>query len=207
MSGVYRPTWSAIAQALSNQVVVQLAAAGLPPLTPEIDGSPGAIQIGPQFTVEQGSPPRIVMIPTGFKFENSRDVVSPTGNPGQNLTWDPRAIGVQWKTYEVQCWGCNFIEANGVFEPAPDPLLDYDAAQILCEMVWQAAQALTAGEWATKSGTIDVTPTLIRVGRIVKFDLAISTPAPDFLYPYAPNPTAGTITTKISINGGSPVPP
>jgi hypothetical protein len=201
---VYRATWSALVRALSNQVVAQLAAQGLPPLTPEIDGTPGAIVMGPQYVAEHGSPPRIVMTPTGFPFENSRDVVFPSGKPRANPSWDPRAIGVQWKTFEVQCWGCDFSSQT---TPAPGTNTDYDAAQILCEQVWQAAQALTAGEWRTTKGEVDANPKLIRLGHVITFDLAISTPAPDFALPFAPNPTVAGTTTEIAINGGTPVPP
>lgn len=203
MSGTYRPTWTQIVTDLSNEVVSLLALAGLPPLTPEIDGSPGRIQIGPQFVAEHGSPPRILMIPREFPFENSRDVVSPTGRPLNNLTWPTRAIGVQWKTYEVQCWGCDFT--SGL--PTPDPALDYDAAQGLAEIVWQAAQALAAGVWRTTRGKVDQSPALIRLGHVFTFDLALSTPAPDIPIGYVPIGTKANATTKISINGGSPVGP
>lgn len=202
---IYRATWTALVAAMSASVVARLSAQGLPPLSLGLDGSPGKIEIGPQFVAQQGSPPRILMIPRRFPFENSRDVVSHTGGrPTLNPTWDPRAIGVQWKTFEVQCWGCNFTDQTTI---APDPALDYDAAQILCEMVWQAAQEIAPGVWSTKAGDVDVEPKLIRLGHVISFDLAFNTPAPDATLPYAPNPTTGTLTTEISINGGAPIPP
>jgi len=203
MSGVYRATWTAIVSALSTDVVARLAAAGLPPLTPEIDGTPGAIQLGPQFVCEQSSPPRIVMIPDDFDFETSRDVVSPNGRASGNRTWDPRAIGVQWKRYQVQCWGCNYSDQT---TPAPDPALDYDAAQILCEMVWQSAQAIAAGVWRTTKGTLDRRG-LVRMGRVITFDLSFSTPAPDVRLPYAPHGVNPNPTTEIIVSGHTPVPP
>ena len=200
---VYRSTWVALVQALSSALVTRLAAQGLPPLTTEIDGSAGSILIGPQYVYENLSPPRVLMIPRSFPFENSRDVVSPTGVAHLNKTWDPRAIGLQWKTYEVQCWGCNFTDQ---VTPAPDPALDYDAAQILCEMVWQSAQAIAAGVWRTTSGKLDENA-IIRFGRVITFDLAFSTPVPDFTLPYAPSNVRGNLNPEIVIGDNPPEPP
>lgn len=197
MPGIYRPTWTALVSNMSTTLVSLLAQQGLPPLTPEIDGSAGAIQIGPQFVAEQGSPPRVLMIPKTFPFENTREVQTPNVTPPHtNPTWAQRAIGLQWKTFEVQCWGCNFSNQG---TPAPDPALDYDAAQILAETVWQAAQLLAAGVWRTTAGTIDPqAPTHMRVGRVFVFDLAFSTPAPDIALTYAPNPTTGKATVQFA---------
>lgn len=203
--GIYRSTWAALVQALSTDVVARLAAAGLPPLTQEIDGSPGAIRMGPQYVAEQSSPPRIVMIPKSFDFLNERDVVQ-TYQKGKSIdnTQTPRAIAMQWKEFEVQCWGCNFTDQ---VTPAPDPALDYDAAQILAEIVWQAAQGIAAGVWRTQKGTVNTDPTLIRVGYVITFDLALYTPIPDTTLSYAPPTVKPVLTTEIIINGQLPAPP
>jgi hypothetical protein len=208
---VYRSTWVALVQALSADVVARLAAAYLPPLTPEIDGTPGAIQIGPQFVAEQGSPPRVLMIPRGFEFENNKDpgnyLVNGAISGGNTQT--PRAIAVQWKRFEVQCWGCNFSNQT---TPSPDPALDYDAAQALAEIVWQAAQGTSAGVWRTQSGIVDPgAPTLVRVGRVLSFDLALSTPVADTTLPYAPTGTGPALQPPhgvyIQVNGQTPANP
>jgi hypothetical protein len=208
---VYRPTWTALVSEMSDKVVARLLAAGLPPLTPELDGSPGAIQIGPQFVNEQGSPPRILFLPKQWGLEPTRDAGNflKGGKVSGGNTQEPRAIGVQWKQFEVQCWGCAFADA---LTPAPDPALDYDAAQVLSEIVWQAAQALCAGVWRSKFGTVDLgAPSLLRVGRVFVFDLALSTPIPDVALPYAPEGVAPGLQPPlgvgISINGAPPANP
>lgn len=207
MAGIYRSTWVALVGLVSADVVSRLAAAGLPALTPEIDGSAGAIQIGPQFVAEQGSPPRILFVPKGWTdIENNRDVVQ-TYQGGQPIdnTQEPRTIAMQWKRFEVQCWGCNYASQT---TPVPDPALDYDAAQILAEVVWQAAQGTCAGVWRSGPGEIDPGgPALVRVGRVFVFDLALHTPIPDVAHAYAaPAPTANS-TVEIIVAGQPAAPP
>lgn len=207
---VYRSTWVALVAAISADVVSRLADAKLPPLTPNIDGSPGAIQIGPQFVYEQGSPPRVLFIPKQWDID-ARDAGNFLGNnviAGGN-TQTPRSIGTQWKQFEVQCWGCNYDEQ---YVPNPDPALDYDAAQVLCEIVWQSAQGIASGVWRSKFGQIDPgAPSLIRTGRIFVFDLALSTPIPDVTLPYAPEGVSPALQPPngvyIKINGQNPANP
>lgn len=208
---VYRATWSALVSDISSELVSRLAAAGLPPLTPEINGAPGAIQIGPQFVAEAGSPPRVLMIPKQWDLEASRDNGNylSSGHIAGGNTQTPRAIGLQWKQFEVQCWGCAFSEQ---FLPAPDPALDYDAAQILAELVWQSVHAVAAGVWRSQFGQIDPgAPSLMRVGRVFTFDLALSTPVPDVQLPYAPNGVAPALRPPlgvyIEVSGQNPANP
>lgn len=205
MPGVYRSTWVALVGLISADVVSSIAAAGLPPLALGVDGSAGAIQIGPQYVAEHGTPPRILMIPRGWDEEQTRDVTAARKNGveyGNSQT--PRAIAMQWKRFEVQCWGCNFTDQ---VTPAPDPALDYDAAQILAELVWQSAQRLAAGVWRSEKGEIDPkAPFLDRIGRVFIFDLAMLTPIPDVTLGYASSPKANT-TVEIIVNGQPPVGP
>ena len=206
MPGIYRSTWVALVGLISADVVSSLAAAGLPPLSLGIDGSPGQIQIGPQFVAEQGSPPRILMIPRGWDEEQTRDVTAARKNGveyGNSQT--PRAIAMQWKRFEVQCWGMNFTDQNTA---APDPALDYDAAQILAELVWQSAQRLAAGVWRSAKGDIDPgAPYLVREGRLFIFDLAMLTPIPDVTLGYAPSNVKPSTSVEIIVNGQPPVGP
>ncbi len=209
MPGIYRSTWVALVAAISADVVNRLALAGLPPLTLEIDGSAGAIQIGPQFVAEQSSPPRILFVPKGWTdLENNRDVVQ-TYQSGTSIdnTQDPRTIAMQWKRFEVQCWGCDFSVVGGSQVPTPSPAYDYDAAQILAETVWQAAQGTAAGVWRSGPGEIDPgREAVVRIGRVFVFDLALHTPVPDTILAYARSPKANG-TTEIVINGQPPAPP
>lgn len=211
MSGVYFSTWVEMVSRLSAEVATRMAAAGYPPLNKEIDGSVGSIVIGPQFVAEQGFPPRILMIPRRFDFEaNTWDVVNTyKGGTPISSAWNPRPIAKQWKQYEVQCWGCNFTSPSpGVFTAAPDPALDYDAAEQIAEILWQSAHAIAAGVWRSKEGEIDDgAPTHNRVGRVFKFDLALMTPIPDTALGYAPSNVKAQSTVEMIINGQPPAPP
>lgn len=199
---MYPATWTQLVTDISDEVVARLAAAGYPPLTPEIDGTTGAIQIGPQFVAEQGAPPRVLFVPRGFDFSNERSVVSRGPLTGNDYRPElaQRAIARQWKRFEVQCWGCHFTTQT---TPAPDPALDYDAAQALSEIVWQACQSICAGVWRTTSGEIDPSaPTLARTGRVFVFDLALDTPILDTTLAFAPHTVAqGSGLVDVTVTG------
>ena len=99
-----------------------------------------------------------------------------------------RAIARMWKSFKVYCWGCNFSDQ---VTPAPDPALDYDAAQALSEIVWQSCQAIAAGVWRGE-GTVAIdgqgnVPTLVRLGRVFIFDLALDTSVLDTALQFAPS--------------------
>ena len=200
----YTATWTARVSALSSAVVASLALNDLPPLCVNIDGSPGGILLGPQYVAEHGSPPRIVMIPKGgdvTDIDMSSYMTPPTPpitDPDQVAEHLNPAIVTLWKSFTVQCWGCWFDSSGN---PAPDPAKDYDAAQALCELVWQQAQEIAAGCWRSKRLEIDKgAPKLARIGRIFAFDLALSTPVTRHYYPAetGPNPTVAQPTVELN---------
>ena len=202
----YPATWSALVSAISAEVVRVMAAAGYPALTPEIDGSTPGILIGPQFPAELSTPPRIIFIPKEWPFSNERSVVNRTkGGTLQEQETSQRAIGRQWKMYEVRCWGCNYSDQA---TPAPDPILDYDAAQALCAAVWLACQNIAPGQWRSTAGRImsnqEAGLNLVNLGKVFAFDLALDTPALDILLPFAPSDVGQSGKVDVVI-GGTPV--
>ncbi len=196
----YPSTWVALTNLVSAEVVSRLAAASYPALTPEIDGSVGAIVLGPQFPYENSSPPRINFVPTSLGIEAPNRSVTSRG-PSVGADYLPelqqRAIGRQMKGFKVYCWGCNYSDQ---VTPAPDPSLDYDAAQTLAEIVIQSCQSIAAGRFTAKGGMIDGqnSPVLVRVGRVFIFDLALDTAILDTAQAFAPKGVAGNPVIKMN---------
>ena len=187
----YPSTWVALVSDINTEVVARLAAAGYPALTQEIDGSAGKILLGSSFPAEFSSPPRVAFVPQPSKLEGpTRSVAGRAGMPApeQAAMLSTRAIARRWKSFKVYCWACNFSDQT---HPAPDPALDYDAAQALSEIVWQSCQAIAAGVWRGE-GTVAIdgqgdVPTLVRLGRVFIFDLALDTPVLDTALAFAPS--------------------
>ena len=187
----YPSTWVALTNAVSAEVVTRLAAAGYPPLTPEIDGSAGKILLGSSFPAEFSSPPRVIFVPQPSKIEGpSRSVMGRADMPAPEKAamLSTRAIARMWKNFRCYCWGCNFSDQ---VTPAPDPALDYDAAQALSEIVWQSCQAIAAGAWRGDGSVLidgtGGTPTLVRLGRVFMFDIQLDTPVLDTALAFAPS--------------------
>lgn len=200
----YPSTWVALVSLVSAEVVTRLAAAGYPALTPEIDGTAGAILLGPQFRAENGFPPRIVFVPSKLGIDApNRSVTSRGPNVGADYSPElqQRAIGRQMKGFKVYCWGCNYSNQT---TPAPDPALDYDAAQANAEIIIQACQSIGAGRYKATGGTIDgqgATPTLVRTGRVFIFDLELDTAILDTALAFAPSNVAPNGKLDVTIGG------
>lgn len=200
----YPSTWVALTNLVSAEVVTRLAAASYPALTVGIDGSAGKINLGPQFNSELSSPPRVDFVPSGLDLAgNTRSVTSRGPNVGSDYLpeLNQRAIARQWKNFKVYCWGCNFSDQ---VTPAPSPALDYDAAQALLEIVVQSCQSIAAGRFRISGGAIDGqhgAPTLVRIGRVFIFDLALDTAILDTAQAFAPSNVAPNGKVDVTIGG------
>lgn len=196
----YAATWTQLVTDISNDVVSRMAAAGMPPLTD------GQILMGRQHLGEHSFPPKIVLIPTGFRV-GPRSATSRGDTQEINTINLERPIGTQFKQFEVHVWGCNYVydTDTSTWVPTPDPNLDWDAVDAVYNIVWQSVHALAAGIWTTRSGTIDKGATQYqRVGRYAVFDLELATPILDTALQFAPSDTSGKLTTKFQpADGGT----
>lgn len=201
----YAATWTGLVTAISDEVVARLSAAGMPPLNPMPDGSDGRILIGRENVSANWAPPKIVMVPTGFRM-GPRSTASPMMSaPDRRAEMADGSIVTQWKQFEVHVWNCNFVDQA---TPAPNPDLDWDAVDALYNVLWQACQNVAAGMWATKQGTIDRNANeWARLGRYAIFDLELSTPVLRDMVPlsFVPNGTIAKATTNLQpADGGAP---
>ena len=197
----YPATWTALVAAVNADVVARLAAAGYPALNLGIDGSPGQIEMGPAFQAENHSPPYVVFVPKTSPIEGPTRFV--TGRAGMSdqerkAMLSRRAIARMWKTWIVFCWGCNFSDQT---TPAPDPALDFDAAQALAEIVFQSCQGIAADAWKP-GAAIEIDQTsLVRIGRVFTFDLALDTPVLDTAQAFAVGVAAGPGKVDVVVGG------
>jgi hypothetical protein len=183
-----------IVDAISDDVIAALAAAGLPPL---VDGE---ILIGPQHLAEQSAAPRIVFVPVQPKWTPKTIYNrSPAATMGQSdeerLQRQNRSILTEQTNFEVHVWG--------VSDP-PDPDGNYDATQILYQQVIRSVHLLAAGSYALSGGQWNHTKTLVTgFGLEFVFAIGFSTPIPDKILEYLPSDTVGTVTVVLQPGDGT----
>lgn len=101
---------TALVTAISNDVVAKIAAAGLPPLTD------GQIVIGKSKGPENSAPPRVVFIPTSFRFA----AASPGTNSQPINPRNPSAPGGGVRSYTMTQYGGGYGINPTVTISAPD---------------------------------------------------------------------------------------
>lgn len=99
-----------IVSAISDDVVAKITAAGLPPL---VDGQ---IVIGRDKDDEASSPPRIVFIPTSFRFETRSNPVNYSATQRTN----PNAVGSGIRSFTMTQYGGGYSGTPTVTVGAPD---------------------------------------------------------------------------------------
>ena len=182
---------SALFAPVAVQIAQRRVALGLPPLVapaPPTAGMVGALMIGQEWLRREQSPPRIVIVPVGAKYEYKRQPgVQPVrGRVGEI---SPKLRERRWLCFEAHLWG------------DPDPtnvtaLQDFNACLEL------EAELLTA-IYDNCGGTPNVKhsdsrfeqPTQdVRLGRLFVLPFAIGTDVTDLPYtilPYATDASSG----------------
>jgi hypothetical protein len=200
----------ALVAALSASVVLGLAAAGYPPLTANVDGSPGGILLGDQHQFEHWSPPRIIFTPTKSTF-GARDTTRGVATVAANAPYSAeslrllarRVFASELLTFEVRCWG---------IAPVSAPDLDYAFTQGLYHQVLASAQELCVGCYEVDGGTWTDATHVVRAGREFVFAITFNVPILTTLapltgqqgLPFAPAAVAPDITdTMVLSTGGS----
>lgn len=159
----------ALVSAISDNVVAALSTAGYPALTD------GKVLLGAQHVYEQSSPPRVVFIPRGSKFQPkavyNRSNVSGFPSDEWQLQLLERSIGTDAITFEVHVWGA---------ATTPDPDNDFDSTQILAHQVIRSIHDLIPGSYTLSDGIwADQRPSqgqLVKFGHEYVFGLTVGTP-------------------------------
>ncbi len=183
---------ASIMNAISNDVVASLAAAGYPALTA------GKVLFGPASLYEQTAPPRILFVPLGSKF-SSKDVSSRSNSASfeeRKRENAMRSIGTESIEFAVHCWGA---------APSTNLVDDYDITRALYQAVRGSVHRLCVGSYLIDdSGKYTVSSEIVRSGREFVFGLALFTPILDSLLPYdrvrqyAPTGTKAVITDGLT---------
>jgi hypothetical protein len=117
-----------------------------------------------------------------------------------------RAIWTDKKLFTVWCWNTTYVGSA----PAPSADGDWDAAELLYQLVIQSIHAVMPGAYGLGRGKwIDSTTSaakLIAIGRLYTFELEIGTPVPDRALAFAPTGTFGSYTLKFNDPSGGVVP-
>ncbi len=167
-----------IISAISNDVVLALAAASYPPLTPDASGNPGAILVGTAAAFEQSSPPRIIFEPVGSTFGAAEYASASTSldtdeRKHQNSM---RTIATDNVAFNVRCWG-----AAGTRSPVDD----YDVTRALYHAVRASIHKLLPGAYAVEAtGKYPPSTNVVRSGREFVFGVVFFTPVLATLVPY-----------------------
>lgn len=190
----------AVVNAISEDVVNSLAAAGYPAL---VDGK---ILIGRQKQFEMSAPPRIVFVPLGSKW-GPRSPASPS--PASGVTAPPNAPGVSSYTpdqraeiiqrplysemarFEIRCWGV----APDSIDPTDDILVTEALyRQVIASTHKKAVGSFelireTGGTWTDASLK---SAQLMKDGLEFVFHMAIGVPVLDTLLRFTPQGTTVT---------------
>ncbi len=162
----------------------------------------GQILVGRERETEHSSPPRIVFVPTNSQF-GPRSPANRSRVGGQSaaehlLQTRANPIKTEVKTFEVHVWG--------VATP-PDPLLDFDATEVVyqqiirsCELLMPGTYELSAGQWADQTGAATA---LYKRGHEFVFGLEIPTPVVDRILSLVPAGTGFGLTVQIQPADGS----
>lgn len=167
---------------------------GLPPLQNASGQPSGNILVGRKLADQPGAPPRIVVVPTGTRYETAR----PMGS-------NPKPFALRWLQFDAHFLGNS--------DPNEDPLHDYDAALELEREFFYALKNTagntpnlkwTNGDWAP-SGTV-------HNGQLLIVPFEVGTPMteePYIVVPYATteNPNGLSISATVeAIFDGTEVP-
>ncbi len=178
--------------AISDDVVAALSAAGYPPLTRDASGNAGAILVGTEALYEQSAPPRIIFEPIGSKFGaaewSSASAERHTLERQNQIAL--RTIAAEDVQFNVRCWGA----AGTGF-----PVDDYDVTRALYHQVRASLHKLMPGAYAIEEGgKYTVSSNVNRDGREFVFGVTFLTPVLDALAPYSlSNRTATQIATVV----------
>lgn len=169
-------TLATIISAISDDVVVSLAAAGYPPLTPDAGGNVGKILVGTAAQYEQAAPPRIIFEPTGAAF-SAAEYYSATSDPlslERKTEKAQRTIATDSVEFKIRCWGAGVSAVD-----------DYDVTRALYQAVRASIHRLLPGAYDIEArGKYTTGASLNRDGREFVFGLVIHTPILTSLLPY-----------------------
>lgn len=160
-------------EAISDEVVAQLASGGYPALTD------GKIVVGTAAEFENTAPPRIIFDPSpGFKFL-TREYFSASATLGtqeRRVQGAQRTIAGRDVGFMVHCWGS--AGSNDIID-------DYDFTYELADRVRSACQKVMPGNFSIEaSGKFRTGTNLVRLGRWLTFDLVIQVPVLSSPLPY-----------------------
>jgi hypothetical protein len=191
------PSIVALRNAMSTNLIARLAAAGYPPL------ADGKILLGKQNDYQAGSPPRVILTPTGSPFAPvdvyslEPGLVSDEGR-AQN---QQQAIWTELLVFECRCWA-----KSASVDPAAVRDDEYDQTQALYHAVLQSLREVCGpftdgGVMPSKGSWTDATfgaAQQMAFGREFVFGFQVPIPILDTLYPYAPPDVAASTSTTLT---------
>jgi len=185
---------------VSAQITTERVGLGLPALIcpPHVAGVVGSLMIGQEWLRREHSPPRIVLVPTGARYEHSRRPgVQPIS--GRVAEVEPKFRFTRWLSFEAHLWGDPDLSGtNG--------LQDFNAC---IELERELLTALYDNCGGTPNirhsdSRIEQPSQDLRFGRLWILPFAIGTPVVDLsnvVLPFATATTAGVqVDTTVQAN-------
>jgi hypothetical protein len=184
---------------VATEIAGRRLALGLPPLvapSPPTAAMVGSLLIGQEWIRRQHSPPRIVIVPTGARYEATRRVgVQPMSGRVEGL--QPKIREMRWLQFDAHLWGDpDLTSANG--------LQDFNACIELEAELLTALYDQCGGTPNVRHGVarFEQPTDDARMGRVMVLPFEIGTNVTDLPYtilPYATDSASGvTVLTEMS---------
>lgn len=129
-----------------------------------------------QFLETNGSPPRIVVVPTRDKFKTTPQIARPVGTqPGFAGGANPRPLRARLAGADAHIW------AIAPKQQRPDEQLDanYAALGALLNQFVASLNRVAAGAWELDSGEVDQRTLVVRYGLVYRLSFTVEIPVTD----------------------------
>lgn len=144
----------------------------------------GTVLLGREWVVQGSAPPRIVMVPTGFKARTGAQEKSGTSISDSNYKrrLQQRTLGTKVVDFEVHVWGQAI---------PPDRGYDFEATDALVEGFWETLHTQFVGRYMVTDGKmmdqVDGAVQKMKQGHYCRFGCTLETPVLDKLLTFAPS--------------------
>ena len=189
------PAWlTTIVNAISSDLTSRgMSYAGLDPLSPNQDGTPGKIYFGPQYVEEQGAPNCVVCeVVMGDFGPRDPDLVCINGIEDADFlsAWSARPLATIAPWFRFHCWASASTQSGETSTPEAD----FDALIALTKAVLRSVLQIIPGDdarsqFAFTNSTQPNAVTLDRTGWKSTFMVRVPMPIEDYSLNYVP---AGT---------------